>query len=648
MRQLAICMIWMASFACGGSDSGTDIGPEEGTVIGPEGGTVVGPDGAMVVIPPGALTTDTIIGIERTSSGAPLLSVGFSAFGEMFAFTPHGTSFTVPVTLTVPFDAALVSAGVTPGLYKTNAQDRWERVASVTVDADTVSGQVTSFSHVVAGVERLAPQRQWQFILKTEEVIPGDDFSLPAWKKVHTIEPFPANVFTFDDDRKTTLEVFSSTDGVTFWASAEDVGQAQLTQTQGFIKRAEDATLEFVITEALLEATDLNEAPTPGECPRGEVELTTCSPIIASIAFSVQAVDETWTPLLGANGESALAAMGDAILEGRNGQWDFDASPFGYDSVQHAWSDANFAYNEDLTHPKAELVGDIVLPVDLSELEVDDEFFVVSYVEATAVTMRLRESGVRALVRDPARSGGTIINTTGLELTTNSLPPPPPPAPKPPIPCTTGPDPAAGTLQFSAGGYTTLEALFTGRDVIRVTRSQGTTGAVSATFTAGGGTALPGTHYTPLNVTVRFADGDATTRTIPLAILNNGNNELDRTVNLTLSEPGGCATLGAQSSAVLTILDDDRKATEPQLFTVGGTVNGLIGTGFVLQDHHGLFLEITGDGPFIFSDLPSPAGTPYSVSVFNQPRKPTQVCTVTNGTGVFGDANVTNVVVTCV
>jgi hypothetical protein len=77
-------------------------------------------------------------------------------------------------------------------------------------------------------------------------------------------------------------------------------------------------------------------------------------------------------------------------------------------------------------------------------------------------------------------------------------------------------------------------------------------------------------------------------------------------------------------------------------------VAGLIGTGLVLQDHHGLFLEIFGNGPFTFTDLPSPPGTEYAVSVFNQPREPSQTCTVTNGTGTFADHDVTDVEVRCV
>jgi Calx-beta domain len=230
------------------------------------------------------------------------------------------------------------------------------------------------------------------------------------------------------------------------------------------------------------------------------------------------------------------------------------------------------------------------------------------------------------------------MNVTGLEPSNEPLPPP--------TPCTTGSNPAAGVLQFSAATYAVSEQPLSGLSGIEVTRTQGSTGAVSATVTTGGGTAAPGVHYWPLSTTVYFADGDTTPRTVPLDIIGNNEEEPDRTVNLSMSALGGCATLGAQSSAVVTILDEDTVVT-PTLFTVGGTVNGLIGT-LVLEDHHGLFLQIFDDGPFTFSDLPTPSGMPYSVRVFNQPHDPIQVCTVTNGTGVFTDHNVTDVLVTCV
>jgi ZU5 domain len=116
-------------------------------VIGPDGGTVIGPHGARVVIPPGALSTDTLIGVEETSDGAPAFPAGYSGIGSTFAFTPHGTHFAVPVTMVLPFDPASAPDGAAPVLFKTNAQSDWEAVAGAAFGADEVSGQVIGFSY---------------------------------------------------------------------------------------------------------------------------------------------------------------------------------------------------------------------------------------------------------------------------------------------------------------------------------------------------------------------------------------------------------------------------------------------------------------------------------------------------------------------
>jgi uncharacterized delta-60 repeat protein len=327
------------------------------------------------------------------------------------------------------------------------------------------------------------------------------------------------------------------------------------------------------------------------------------------------------------------------------------------------WSNQKFLFTDDLDggdqkrHPRAKLLDRIVIDVDLSSIPVADpeleahevvegKFYIVSVLQAKAVNGRSRESAVRATLKDPAGSGGTAINSTGLELTTERLPSPQPPEDSAPIPCTRdpNPDPAAGVLQLSAATYSALETHSTGAGDILVTRTQGSTGAVSVTFTANGGTALPGVHYTPLTTTVHFADGDTSPRTVLMEILRNENNEPDTTVTLTLSEPGGCATVGPLSSAVLTILDDDRPPPDTS-FTIGGTVSGLTGTGLVLRNLGTNDLS-PGNGAFTFS-VPFPNGIPYNVTVATQPSNPNQVCSVANGEGVVNDANVTNVEVTC-
>jgi hypothetical protein len=78
-------------------------------------------------------------------------------------------------------------------------------------------------------------------------------------------------------------------------------------------------------------------------------------------------------------------------------------------------------------------------------------------------------------------------------------------------------------------------------------------------------------------------------------------------------------------------------------FTVGGTITGLA-SGMVLQNNGGDNLTLNANGSFTFP-TPVAAGSTYNVTVLTQPIGAT--CTVTNGSGTIGGANVTNVAVTC-
>jgi hypothetical protein len=78
-------------------------------------------------------------------------------------------------------------------------------------------------------------------------------------------------------------------------------------------------------------------------------------------------------------------------------------------------------------------------------------------------------------------------------------------------------------------------------------------------------------------------------------------------------------------------------------YSIGGTVNGLSGSGLVLQNNGLDNLPISASGQFTFPTLVP--GT-YSVTVLTQPSNPTQTCVVSNGTGM-ATANVSNVTVTC-
>ena len=569
----AAVLLLLGLAACGGGGGSDEPAPGSPppppSGIGPAGGTVLGPNGSKIEIPPGALTTNVQIAIAQTSTGAPSLPTGFTTAGSIFALTPHGTTFATPVTLTLPFDPAAVRTGVTPVLFKTNAQNQWEPVANASFGATTVVSQITSFSFpaVMQPVERREPRREWAIFPENEPTQTGPQ-PLDFGGEIHEIRDFGRNAFnTFDQDTTRTLEVFSSADGVTFWASAEDVGGAEMKQSQKFIKRAENATLQFVITAGLLEAIDFHFGPTPAECPRG-FEVSVCAPLHSFIRFEAEARTPLGDLLLDRNGRPALDVGGHLSLQGRTGEWEFFVVG-DLERTRPVWRASNFVFTNDVDgdiaqfHPRARLLNPIVLNVDLSGLDVGDDFRVKTLLSAYAQNLRGPESALGAYVRDPSKSEGTAMSFTGLEMVEDISPAPD--AVRPAEPCDSGPDPDAGVLQFSASTYQLLERPFAAVSShgITITRTAGSTGDVSVVFATDGGSATPGVHFVPQSTRVHFPDGDSDPRVVDLGIITNDDNEPDTTVNLTLSQVGGCATLGANTTAVLTILDDDRPPPPP-------------------------------------------------------------------------------------
>jgi len=79
------------------------------------------------------------------------------------------------------------------------------------------------------------------------------------------------------------------------------------------------------------------------------------------------------------------------------------------------------------------------------------------------------------------------------------------------------------------------------------------------------------------------------------------------------------------------------------IYAVGGTISGLSGT-VVLLNNGGDANTITSNGFFIFL-TPVAEGSPYNITVGTQPAG--QTCTITNGSGIMGSSNVTNVNVSC-
>ncbi len=82
------------------------------------------------------------------------------------------------------------------------------------------------------------------------------------------------------------------------------------------------------------------------------------------------------------------------------------------------------------------------------------------------------------------------------------------------------------------------------------------------------------------------------------------------------------------------------------IYSVGGAVSGLTGTGLVLEDNAGDDLAVGASGAFSFA-TPIGSGSMYTVTVLAQPSLPTQTCHVTGGMGTLVSNDVTTVTVNC-
>jgi hypothetical protein len=118
-----------------------------------------------------------------------------------------------------------------------------------------------------------------------------------------------------------------------------------------------------------------------------------------------------------------------------------------------------------------------------------------------------------------------------------------------------------GVLALSASTFSVAED-GTAIAAVTVTRTLGSSGAVSATLNLGGGSATGGSQpfvngvdYDNNPLVVSFANGE-TSKVITVPINADSLIESDEIVNLSLTNPTGGATLGNQTTAVLKIVDE--------------------------------------------------------------------------------------------
>ena len=107
-----------------------------------------------------------------------------------------------------------------------------------------------------------------------------------------------------------------------------------------------------------------------------------------------------------------------------------------------------------------------------------------------------------------------------------------------------------------------------------------------------------------------------------------------------------CAVSTGSGTVTSAAIADVSVTCVTNTYTVGGTIIGLTGSNFVLQNNAGDDLVLGPTGSFAFATAID-SGTSYAVTIKTQPSGPTQTCSVGGGTGTVVNANVTTVTINC-
>ncbi|MDH3510096.1 MAG: DUF5666 domain-containing protein [Gammaproteobacteria bacterium] len=113
-----------------------------------------------------------------------------------------------------------------------------------------------------------------------------------------------------------------------------------------------------------------------------------------------------------------------------------------------------------------------------------------------------------------------------------------------------------GTLQLAGTSFDATEGTVVN---IRVARSGGSSGVARVDYATADGTGAAGSDYTVANGTLTWANGVSGNQTISIPITDDNTAEPSESFTVTLNNVSG-ATLGANSSATVNIIDNDTAA----------------------------------------------------------------------------------------
>ena len=124
-------------------------GDSASALIGPDGGTVSLKDGTTLIVPQGALSSDQTI----TVASANINVDAYSPVSKTYRFQPAGLTFSIPVTVTIPYDYRL---GVIFDAYWSLVSDEmsFEKISG-TFSETAATVQVSHFSYGFVGTETL-------------------------------------------------------------------------------------------------------------------------------------------------------------------------------------------------------------------------------------------------------------------------------------------------------------------------------------------------------------------------------------------------------------------------------------------------------------------------------------------------------------
>lgn len=132
--------------------------------------------------------------------------------------------------------------------------------------------------------------------------------------------------------------------------------------------------------------------------------------------------------------------------------------------------------------------------------------------------------------------------------------------------------PVANNVQFAPAFFSVAESAGTATITVTRTVTDGTTSVNYATANGsatGGASCTAGVDYISTNGTLTFAAGVAS-QTFPVTICDDAVSETAESVNLTLSNPSGGATLGTAATAILSIEASDSTATSGRSYDFFG------------------------------------------------------------------------------